>query len=211
MIETLTHFSSNALILWILIACSFIGGSIFIERLLVLRRSQINTNQFIIDIRESIQEGNIIQAVQFCEQTGGALAAVLKAGLLRHHHPQDKIERSMEAAGRLEIAHLEKNAKILSIISHIAPLIGLLGTVLGFMQAFAEMKLSGMVDITATRIGDALEYALLTTAAGLVVAIPALIAFNYLVSRIEAFVLEIQTLSTEIVDLLMNSQQKHAF
>ncbi len=209
MLDSLLQLSSNALILWILILCSIVAGGIFIERLFLLRKSTVDTNQLIIDLRQSIQEGNIIEAVQHCEEAGGTLAAILKAGIMRHNRSQDQIERSMEAAGRLEIAHLEKNAKILSIISHIAPLIGLLGTVLGFMQAFAEMRLSGMVDITAARIGDALEYALLTTAAGLVVAIPALLAYNYLVSRIEAFVLEIQTTSTELVDLLISREEKY--
>ena len=108
----------------------------------------------------------------------------------------------------LHVFHLEKNAKILSIIAHIAPLIGLLGTVLGFIQAFAEMRASGLVDISATRIGDAMEYALVSTAAGLVVAIPSVIAFNYIVSRVEGFVLEIQTTSAEIVDLLMEQKQE---
>lgn len=207
MLDALTHLNSNAFILWTLIICSIIGGAIFIERLLVLRKSEINTDQFIIQLRQSIQEGNIVEAVRHCDDTGGALAEIVKAGILRHNRPQEYIERSMETAGRLEIANLEKNARVLSIISYVAPLIGLLGTVLGFMQAFSEMRLSGMVDITAARIGDALEYALLTTAAGLVVAIPAMLAYNYLVSRIEEFVLETQVTSAEIVDMLLSRQE----
>lgn len=209
MLEALIQLNSNAFILWTLVLCSIIGGAIFVERLVALHRSEIDTDQFIIELRQSIQNGNIIEAIKHCETTGGALAEIVKAGLLRHNKSQDKIERSMENAGRLEIAQLERNARVLSIISYVAPLIGLLGTVLGFMQAFNEMRLSGMVDITATRIGNALEYALMTTAAGLVVAIPALIAYNYLVSRVEEFVLEIQTTSHEIVDLLLDKNEDY--
>ena len=108
----------------------------------------------------------------------------------------------MEVAGLIEIAALERNAKILSVIAHIAPLIGLLGTVLGFIQAFSEMRMSGLVDISANRIGEAMEYALVTTAAGLVVAIPSVIAYNYIVSRVEGFVLEKCNYLVSIVDLL---------
>lgn len=114
------------------------------------------------------------------------------------------MESAMEIAGMMEIASLERNAKILSVIAHIAPLIGLLGTVVGFIQAFSEMKTSGLVDISANQIGEAMEYALVTTAAGLAVAIPTVIGYNYLVSRVESYVLEMQTTSSEIVDIMMN-------
>ncbi|MFA6915627.1 MAG: MotA/TolQ/ExbB proton channel family protein [Parachlamydiales bacterium] len=209
MLDILTQLNSNALILWILILCSLIAMAVFIERLWILRQSEINTDQFIIQLRQSIQDGNIVEAIQQCDDAGGSLASIIKAGLLRHNSTTERIERSMEAAGRLEISQLERNARVLSIISYVAPLIGLLGTVLGFMQAFSEMRLSGMVDITASRIGSALEYALLTTAVGLIVAIPAMIAYNYLVSKIEAFVLEIETTSSEIVDILLARQEDY--
>ena len=172
-----------------------------------LHRSEIDTNQFIIAMRKTIKEGHLVEAIHTCEQTGGTIAAIIKAGLLKHNRGKEQIESAMEIAGMIEIARLEKNAKILSIIAYIAPLIGLLGTVLGFIQAFAEMRLSGLVDISATRIGEAMEYALVTTAAGLVVAIPSVLAYNYVVSRVEGFVLEIQTASAEIVDLLLDREE----
>ena len=195
------------MILFVIIGCSIAGFTIFIERLMQLHRSEINTNQFIIAMRQSIKDGNLVEAIQICEQTGGTIAAIIKAGILKHHRGKEQIESAMEIAGLIEIARLEKNAKILSIIAHVAPLIGLLGTVIGFIQAFAEMRLSGLVDISATRIGEAMEYALVTTAAGLVVAIPAVLAYNYIVSRVEGFVLEIQTSSAEIVDLLLEREE----
>ena len=200
--------SSNwNLILIIIGICSVISFTIFIERVLHLRKSEIDTNQFILNLRKSIQQGNIVEAIQTCENTGGTISNIVKAGILKHNRGQDKIENAMEIAGLVEIASLEKNAKILSIIAHIAPLIGLLGTVLGFIQAFSEMRLSGLADISASRIGEAMEYALVTTAAGLVVAIPSIIAYNYIVSRVEGFVLEIQTASAEIVDLLLDRHE----
>src|SRR3984885_3075927 len=203
-VASLFEYSSNwNIILMVIGICSIMSFTVFIERFLHLRKSEIDTNQFIISLRKSIKEGNIIEAVQICENTGGTIANIVKSGLMKHDKGKEQIENAMEVAGLVQISQLEKNAKLLSIIAHIAPLIGLLGTVLGFIQAFSEMRASGLVDISATRIGEAMEYALVTTAAGLVVALPSVIAYNYIVSRVEGFVLEIQTISSEIVDLLI--------
>lgn len=211
LLANLFNYSSGwNIILLVIIGCSVASFTIFIERLMQLNRSEINTNQFIIAMRKTIKDGNIVEAVHVCEQTGGTIAAIIKAGILKHNRGKEQIESAMEIAGLIEIARLEKNAKILSMIAHVAPLIGLLGTVLGFIQAFAEMRLSGLVDISATRIGEAMEYALITTAAGLVVAIPSVLAYNYIVSRVEGFVLEIQTSSAEIVDLLLERAEEYA-
>jgi len=196
------------IILLIIGICSILSFTVFIERLMNLRRSEIDTNRFVIDMRKAIGDGNIIEAIGICEKLGGTIANIVKAGLIKHHRGKEQIENSMEIAGLIEIAGLEKNAKLLSIIAYITPLIGLLGTVLGFIQAFAEMRMSGLVDISASRIGEAMEYALVTTAAGLAVAIPSILAYNYIVSRVEGFVLEIQTTSAEIVDLLTERENE---
>lgn len=207
-LASIFHYNSNWNIILIVIGiCSIWSFTIFIERILLLRKSEIDTNSFIINLRKSINDGNIVEAIQTCEDTGGTISNIVKAGLSKHNRGKEEIESAMEMSSLIEIAQLEKNAKILSIMAHIAPLIGLLGTVLGFIQAFAEMRMSGLVDISATRIGEAMEYALVTTAAGLVVAIPSVLAYNYIVSRIEGFVLEIQTTSSELVDLLVYREE----
>lgn len=200
----LAYGSSWNLILFVIAICSVAAMTVFIERWLHLRRSEIDTNALILSLRDSIRTGNIIEAMQTCEQMGGPVASILRAGLAKHDRDQAQIENAMEIRGLIEVASLEKNAKILQIIAHVAPLVGLLGTVLGFIQAFGEMRLSGLVDISASRIGEAMEYALVSTAAGLVVAIPAILAYNYIVTRIEGFVLEIQTTTAEISDLLVH-------
>jgi biopolymer transport protein ExbB len=208
-LASLFEYDSNWNIILIVIGlCSLMSFTIFIERFLHLRKSEVDTNQFIVEVRKSIRDNNIVEAVRVCENTGGTIANIVKAGLMKHDRGKEQIENAMEVAGLIQIAQLEKNAKILSIIAHVAPLIGLLGTVLGFIQAFSEMRASGLVDISATRIGEAMEYALVTTAAGLVVAIPSVLAYNYIVSRIEGFVLEIQTSSSEIIDLLVYREEE---
>jgi biopolymer transport protein ExbB len=207
-IISLFQYNSNWNIILIVIGiCSIASFTIFIERLLHLRNAEIDTNKFILQLRKPIREGHLIEAIRLCEETGGTISNIIKAGLLKHNRDKEQIEGAMEISGLIEIAHLEKNAKILSIVAHIAPLIGLLGTVLGFIQAFSEMRTSGLVDISASQIGEAMEYALVTTAAGLVVAIPSVLAYNYIVSRVEGFVLEIQTASQEIVDMLVHREE----
>lgn len=193
--------------LLLIVALSMIALTIFIERMIILNRSEIDTNRFIILLSPIIREKNIIQAIQVCEETGGTISNIVKAALNKHQRSKGDIESAMELQGLIEIANLEKGVKILSIIAYIAPLIGLFGTVIGFIQAFSEMRLSGLADISASKIGEAMEYALITTAAGLALAIPSIIAYNYLVSRIEQFLLEIQTASSEILDLLLYHEE----
>lgn len=191
-------------ILLIIGLCSVISVGVFLERWIFLKKADADTNALILSLRDQIEKGNTIEAIKVCEATGGSIANILKAGLMKASRGKEPMENAMEIAGMMEVASLERNAKILSVIAHIAPLIGLLGTVVGFIQAFSEMKTSGLVDISANQIGEAMEYALVTTAAGLAVAIPTVIGYNYLVSRVEGFVLEMQTTSSEIVDILMH-------
>ena len=195
------------LVLIAIALCSFFGLSIFLERLFYLKRAQNDTNSLLLKLRRSINDGNIVDAITVCDENPGAISSIVKAGLVKHASEKERIESAMERSGKLEIALLEKNVQILSIIAHITPLIGLLGTVLGFIEAFGQMRLSGLVDISTTKLGEAMEYALISTAAGLSIAIPAVVAYNYLVSRIDQFVLEIQTTALEVVDILIYREE----
>lgn len=197
-----TYLSQVNLVLVVIIFCSILGAGVFFERLLYLKKIDIDSASLLLLLRGSINEGNIVEAMNICESKGGAVANIVRAGLCKHELPRERIENAMELRGLIEIAKMEKNARILSIIAHIAPLIGLLGTVIGFIKAFGEMRVSSLVEISATQIGEAMEYALVTTAAGLVVAIPAVIGYNYLISRIEGLIVEMQATSAEVVDLL---------
>lgn len=210
-ISFLHGVAQNNFILWLIGGCSVLGISVFVERCFYLHRAEIKSNQFVLGIRSFIEQGSVVEAIRACEDTEGAVAHIVKAGLLRHDRNKEQIERAMEVRGLSEIAQLEKNAKVLSLIAHIAPLMGLLGTVLGFIDAFAQMRLTGLTDISTTQIGQAMEYALVTTAAGLVVAIPAIVGYNYVVSRIDGLVLEMQMTSSEIVDLLLSQKKRHEF
>lgn len=207
--QTFTEWVANwNLVLVVIFLCSVFGAAVFLERLSYLRKIEIDTASFIITLRHAIEEGNIVEAIQTCESHPSAISNIVKAALVRHEKPREQIEGAMEMRALIEIAKMEKNARILSIIAHIAPLIGLLGTVLGFIKAFAQMRMSHLVEISSGQIGEAMEYALITTAAGLVIAIPAVIGYNYIVARVEGMIVEIQATAGEVVDLLVTRQER---
>ena len=195
------------MILVVILLCSIVGVAVFIERLAYLRRVDKDTTRLLIRLRPAIQDGNIASALEICEETGGSVASIIRAGLSNHERTREDIMKAMELRGLVEVALLEKNARILSVLAHVTPLIGLLGTVLGFIRAFGEMRMSNMVEISTTQIGEAMEYALVTTAAGLVVAIPAVIAYNLLVSRIEAITVDMRAGASEVIDLISDRKR----
>lgn len=195
------------LILLLITLASILALAVFIERLLCLRRAEIDTHQFVILLRPILREGNIVEAMQICEQTGGSIAHIIKHGLNHHHRGRAEIEAAMERSGLVEIARLEKNSRLLSVVAQITPLLGLLGCMVGFIAVFNEMRATGLIDITTQAIGEAMEYSFISVAAGLSVAIPCLIAYNYIVSRVQRFVLEMQATSSEIVDVLVHRHE----
>ncbi len=210
-LDLFKSFSQGNFILYIIGGCFVVSVCVFMERCFYLHKAKINTNRFVLGLHRFIKEGNIVEAIRVCEDCSGTISKIVKSGLLRHDRTKDQIEGAMEVSGLAEISRLEKNTKVLSVIAHITPLIGLLGTVLGFIQAFSEMRQTGLVDISTTRIGEAMGYALVTTAAGLVVAIPTIVGYNYIASRIESLGLEMQATSSEIVDLLLLNKKGYEF
>ncbi len=119
-LSVLFNYSSHwNIILLIIGGCSILSFTIFFERLLTLRKSEIDTNKFIIGLRKVIKEGNIVEATRLCENTKGTISSIVKSGLSKHDKGREQIENVMEVSGLLEIAKLEKNAKILSIIAYI--------------------------------------------------------------------------------------------
>jgi biopolymer transport protein ExbB len=150
-----------------------------------------------------------MEAVSICEEAGGPLANVVKAGLLRYSQgmiddkavTKEDISEAVEEATILEVPQLERNLVILSTIYQISPLFGLLGTVTGMVRAFTAIALKGTGD--PQLLAHGISEALLTTVIGLSIAIPVMIAYQILASRVDRHVLEIQQVSTEIVNTLV--------
>lgn len=204
--EVTALLTGGRIVLWFLILCSLASFTLFIERFTFFRRMQSGSRHLMVDLKTLIREKKFSEAIHLCEKLRTPLSMLLEAVLERRRESREEMERAVENVGTIAIFRLERNVKGLSIIAHISPLLGLLGTVLGFIQAFGEMQRTGMMDISVTRIGESMQYALVTTALGLIVAIPSIVAYHYLAGRVAGFLLQMQTAASELIDLIKSAQ-----
>ena len=183
-------------IMLLLAILSIICFYIFFERLAVLKKARRVDASFMDRIRDYVQNGDTKSAINFCRVTGSPIANMIEKGLERLGRPTADIRASIDNAGNLEVAKLEKGLSIMATISSGAPMIGFLGTVLGMVRAFWEMANAGN-NIDITLLSSGIYQAMITTVGGLIVGIIAMFAYNYLVSRVDSITnwLEAQTLS----------------
>lgn len=191
-------------IIYPIILCSIIAFGIILERLYYLRKIKIDTVAFMNNIEAALKRNKIAEAVKICEDTPGPIARIIKAGLFKHDRPRQEMREAIEDAGQQEVPRLEKYIKILATIAHISPLLGLLGTVTGMAKAFQviQMKTVALNPVNTADLAGGIWQALLTTAAGLIVAIPTIVAYHYLVSKVQDFVLEMERSATELINMM---------
>ena len=181
--------------------CSIIVIAIAIERYMAYKKLTINIPQFMVKIRHPLHNGDILEAINECTMTGGPIAAVVKAGLEKAKQGRERVKEAMETAGNGETYHLEKNLSILATLAGITPLIGFLGTVTGMIKAFMKIQqLSG--NVNADVLAGGIWEAMVTTAAGLSVGIPAFIIYNYYVHRVREFVFHMESTADEVLDMI---------
>jgi len=194
--------------------CSIIALAILFERLIALRKIKINTRTFVLQVKNMLLRNRVDDAIDLAKATPGPIAKITIAGLAKHNRPREEIKDAIEAAAQSEVYHLERNLGVLGTIAAIAPLIGFLGTVTGMIKAFMQVQsLGGAVD--ASVLAGGIWEALITTAAGLSVGIPALIFYNWLQAKVEHHVFEMQESSNELMDTLLereytNENRNHA-
>ncbi len=188
-----------------ILLCSVIAVAVFLERWIHLHRSQIDPDKFLTGIRNIIRRGNIIEAIQICEATPGPIAAILKAGLLKHESDRTEVKTAMEDASVSEVPQLERNLSVLSTIAQICPLLGLLGTVTGMIKSFQKIQELGGI-VNPGDLAQGIWEALITTAAALVIAIPTYVAFNYLNNRVKGIVYEIEKSATDLINILFEEK-----
>ncbi|MBN2354615.1 MotA/TolQ/ExbB proton channel family protein, partial [candidate division KSB1 bacterium] len=191
-----------------IILCSFIAVIIFVERYLALRKIRINSRKFVLQVKNLIMHNRLDEAILLCKNTPGPIAGITKAALLKRNRPRDEIKDAIESAGQAEIYHLERYMGILATIAAIAPMFGFLGTVTGMIRAFMQLQERGG-NVDAGVLAGGIWEALLTTAAGLIVGIPALIGYNWIQAKVEHHVFEMQESSNEMLDLLLESEAGH--
>lgn len=191
-------------IMGLIILCSVIAFAVVLERIWQLRNAKIDTGKFMQDISNKVKGNRVMEAVDMCNSTKGPIARILKSGIMKYDKQKSEMKEAIEDAGVHEVPLLEKNLGVLATIAHIAPLLGLLGTVVGMLKAFQviEGKAMSMVPVNPGDLAGGIWEALITTVAGLAVAIPTYVAYNYLVSRVDNFVLDMEKSATELVNLL---------
>jgi len=191
----------GGILMWPIMLTSVIGLAIIIERLFALRRASIDTREFMDVMRQMLRQNRIREAIEICDEAQVPVARIMKAGILKHNRSKEDIREAIEDAGRFEVPRLERYLSALATCANIAPLLGLLGTVQGLIKAFAQIQLKGG-QVKPSDLAEGIGNALITTAAGLTVAIPILVIYNYLVSRVDNMVLEMEISSTELIELL---------
>ncbi|PIE03349.1 MAG: flagellar motor protein MotA [Acidobacteria bacterium] len=173
-----------------------IGLAFIVERWIALSRAKVDTKKFLGDIQNALGAKNVKEAVSVCEKFKGPIASILKTGLMKFGKPKEEVEKIMETSAMHEIARLERGLPVLSTISNLAPIIGFLGTVTGMINSFDA--LSQLNDPGAVAAG--ISQALLTTATGLIVSVPCLLAYSYYTSRVNAFIREIESASAVLME-----------
>lgn len=174
---------------------------IFVERLITLRRAQTDPKGVTRRIREYVQAGDVRGAMGFCESMDKPVARILKHGLERLGRPIAEIQDAVQAQGAHEAFELEKRIDLLASIAGIAPMLGFLGTVTGMIEAFqAIQNLQGNVNPSV--LAGGIWEALITTVAGLIIGIPALLFYNLLVNRIKRLINDMERAATDFIDLL---------
>lgn len=194
-------FLRGGVVMWPILLTSIIGAVVIIERWLVLRRAHIDAGQFLMKLRAVMHKGDIAAAVNFCAKTNAPLSNILKRGLMTYSEGHDRVREAIENAGKEEAFKLEERLGMLANVAGIAPLLGFLGTVTGMIGAFQSIQTLGGTATPADLAGGIWE-ALLTTAFGLFVGIPAYGFYNYFVGKVTRFVFEMERGSEEFLDLV---------
>lgn len=190
--------------MWLLLVLSGVAIAVFIERLLYCHRSQINSSEFLNGVRTVLKRDNVVEALSICDATPGPVARLVRTAIVNRDKGKEGIREALEDAGLVEVPRLEAKLNLLATVAQIAPLMGLLGTIYGFILMFYNLQEAGVyADIP--RLADGIWQALISAGAGIAVAIPTHAGYNYLVSRVNTIVLDMERSATEIVSILTDT------
>ena len=187
--------------IWPILGASATALVVFFRRILHYHRAQINSMEFLNGVRNVLKRDNVVEAISICDATPGPVARLVKVAILNRERGQEGVREALEEAGLIEVPPLENKLNLLATIAQITPLMGLLGTVLGFIEIFTKLQNKATL-ATVQDLSGGIWQALICTAAGLAVAIPCYAAYNYLVSRVNAIVLDMEKAATEILNII---------
>ena len=185
--------------------CLIFGMALVIERILYLNMATTNTKKLLGGIEDNVKNGNYEGAKELCRNTRGPVASIFYQGLDRVDEGLDNVEKAVTSYGGVQMARLESNLTWISLFIAIAPSFGFLGTVVGMVQAFDAIEVAG--DISPTVVAGGMKVALITTIFGLIVAIILQIFYNYILTKIESLVNQMEDGSISFMDILVKNKK----
>ena len=206
----IVFMSKGGWLMWVLLGCSVISLAIIIERFMFfLSLNKFNTLRLVQEILKYVKESKIKEALDVCRNNSYYITNIVGEGICRYTEPKEAIKEAMENKSLYEIPKLEKNLSFLSTLAHISPLIGLLGTVMGLVRSFyvIEQKAQAAGMVNPSDIAGGIWEALLTTVAGLCIAIVSYLAYNYFVYKVNMYILEAEKVSTELLEILLENRK----
>lgn len=197
-------FEQGGVLMYPILACSIVLVAVTFERLVALRRARVIPSTFSRRIVEDLREGLLDResALLMCRNNGSPLARVLEHAIRRWGRPVVEVQQAVAEGGQREVFELRKNLRVINGVATVAPLLGLLGTVIGMIRCFGEVAASGDAMGKPEALAGGIYVALYTTAFGLSVAIPALILYYYFLGRIDRLVADIESIAQEVIDLI---------
>lgn len=195
--------------LWVILFTGAVGIVVFIERFLHCHRSQINSGEFLNGVRTVLKRDNVVEAISICDATPGPVSRLVKTAILNREQGRERVREAIEEAGLTEVPRLEEKLNLLATIAQLAPLLGLLGTVFGFMRVFSELDAAGL-NAHVGMLSKGVWQAMICAAAGLAVAVPTHAGYNYLVSRVNSIVLDMERAATDIVKIVTEANESKA-
>jgi biopolymer transport protein ExbB len=196
-----TFLTNGGPMIWLILVTGAIALAVFVERVLHCHRAQINSAEFLNGVRNVLKRDNVVEALSICDATPGPVARLVKTAILNRDKGRDRVREAVEEAGLAEVPLLEEKLNLLATIAQIAPLLGLLGTIVGFMEIFGQLQAAGLY-AHFELLAHGIWKALICAGAGIAVAIPAYAGYNYLVSRINKIVLDMERAASEIVNIV---------
>jgi biopolymer transport protein ExbB len=195
-------FVTGGLFMWILAVVAIFGLFTILDRVWTLRRAQVNTRRLVGTVLTTLKSEGVQAAAEECQKWRGPVAAVLYSGLQRADKGGEAVDKAINTAGMIEMSFLERRLVSVSSLVTLAPLIGILGTVVGMTRAFNA--LGGTEHVSGKVVAAGISGALVTTVVGLVLAVPAVLAYNYFVKQIDRLTLEMEEAAVALTDALRN-------
>lgn len=188
--------------------CMIIGMALSIERVVYLNLATINTKKFLGEVENALKSGGVEAAKDVCRNTRGPIASIFYQGLDRSEEGIDMVEKSVVSYGGVQMGLLEKGLSWLSLFIALSPMLGFLGTVIGMIQAFDKIVEDGQV--SPTTVADGIKVALLTTVFGLIAAMVLQVFYNYILSKIDGIVNEMEDASISLIDMMLKYKSAKA-